>query len=149
MAAKALLVLEDHPLSLNEPGPTITVTRADVNTYVAERNQNESVLPVVAAVPVGAGADAAVVAGRLAQPAMSAVPSTNDITMSFEPRVTMTPPFRTTSWVSQRRANPITATAVTTKDCSLRCCLVSRQSAPIRRRASSRSERRQNDSTGT
>jgi len=43
----ALLVLEDHPLVLNQPGPTITVSRADVNTYVAERNQNESVLPVV------------------------------------------------------------------------------------------------------
>jgi serine-type D-Ala-D-Ala carboxypeptidase (penicillin-binding protein 5/6) len=43
----ALLVLEDRPLALNQPGPTITVTRADVNTYVAERNQNESVLPVV------------------------------------------------------------------------------------------------------
>ena len=42
----ALLVLEDHPLALNQPGPTITVTRGDVNTYVAERNQNESVLPV-------------------------------------------------------------------------------------------------------
>jgi D-alanyl-D-alanine carboxypeptidase (penicillin-binding protein 5/6) len=44
----ALLVLEDHPLALNEPGPTITVTRADVNTYYAERSQGESVLPVVA-----------------------------------------------------------------------------------------------------
>ncbi|MDQ6713881.1 MAG: D-alanyl-D-alanine carboxypeptidase [Candidatus Dormibacteraeota bacterium] len=44
----ALLVLEDHPLAPNEPGPTITVTRADVNRYIAERNQNESVLPVVA-----------------------------------------------------------------------------------------------------
>ena len=44
----ALLVLEDHPLALNEPGPTITVTRADVSTFIAERNQNESVLPVVA-----------------------------------------------------------------------------------------------------
>jgi serine-type D-Ala-D-Ala carboxypeptidase (penicillin-binding protein 5/6) len=43
----ALLALEDHPLALNQPGPTITVTRAAVNTYVAERNQNESVLPVV------------------------------------------------------------------------------------------------------
>ena len=43
----ALVVLEDHPLALGQPGPTITVTRADVNTYVAERNQNESVLPVV------------------------------------------------------------------------------------------------------
>jgi D-alanyl-D-alanine carboxypeptidase (penicillin-binding protein 5/6) len=44
----ALLVLEDHPLALNEPGPTITVTRADVNNFYAERNQGESVLPVVA-----------------------------------------------------------------------------------------------------
>ena len=43
----ALLVLEDHPLALSQPGPIIIVTRADVNTYVAERNQNESVLPVV------------------------------------------------------------------------------------------------------
>jgi D-alanyl-D-alanine carboxypeptidase (penicillin-binding protein 5/6) len=44
----ALLVLEDHPLALNEPGPTITVSRADVNTFYAERSQGESVLPVVA-----------------------------------------------------------------------------------------------------
>ena len=44
----ALLVLEDHPLALSEPGPTITVTRADVNAFYAERNQGESVLPVVA-----------------------------------------------------------------------------------------------------
>ena len=44
----ALLVLEDHPLALNEPGPTLTVTRADVNTFLAQRNQNESVVPVVA-----------------------------------------------------------------------------------------------------
>jgi len=44
----ALIVLEDHPLGLSEPGPTITVTRADVNTFYALRNQGESVLPVVA-----------------------------------------------------------------------------------------------------
>jgi D-alanyl-D-alanine carboxypeptidase (penicillin-binding protein 5/6) len=44
----ALLVLEDHPLALNETGPTITVTRADVNTFYAERSQGESVLPVAA-----------------------------------------------------------------------------------------------------
>jgi D-alanyl-D-alanine carboxypeptidase (penicillin-binding protein 5/6) len=43
----ALLVLEDHPLVPNEAGPTVTVTRADVNAYLAERNQNESVLPVL------------------------------------------------------------------------------------------------------
>jgi D-alanyl-D-alanine carboxypeptidase (penicillin-binding protein 5/6) len=44
----ALLVLEDHPLALNEPGPTITVTPADVSTFFAERSQGESVLPVTA-----------------------------------------------------------------------------------------------------
>src|SRR5256885_13563984 len=43
----ALIVLEDHPLGLDEPGPTITVTRADVNTFYAQRSQVESVLPVV------------------------------------------------------------------------------------------------------
>jgi D-alanyl-D-alanine carboxypeptidase (penicillin-binding protein 5/6) len=43
----ALILLEDHPLGLNEPGPTITVTRADVNRFYAQRNQGESVLPVV------------------------------------------------------------------------------------------------------
>jgi serine-type D-Ala-D-Ala carboxypeptidase (penicillin-binding protein 5/6) len=44
----ALLVLEDHPLALGQPRPVIIVTQADVATYVAERNQNESVLPVAA-----------------------------------------------------------------------------------------------------
>lgn len=44
----ALVVLEDHPLALNEPGPTITVTRADVNAFYVERSQGESVLPVAA-----------------------------------------------------------------------------------------------------
>jgi D-alanyl-D-alanine carboxypeptidase (penicillin-binding protein 5/6) len=44
----ALIILEDHPLTLNQPGPVLTVTRADVATYINERNQNESVLPVVA-----------------------------------------------------------------------------------------------------
>ena len=44
----ALLVLEDHPLVLGQPGPGIIVTRADVATFYAERNQNESVLPVAA-----------------------------------------------------------------------------------------------------
>jgi serine-type D-Ala-D-Ala carboxypeptidase (penicillin-binding protein 5/6) len=44
----ALLVLEDHPLALGQPGPAIVVTRADVATFYAERNQNESVLPVAA-----------------------------------------------------------------------------------------------------
>jgi serine-type D-Ala-D-Ala carboxypeptidase (penicillin-binding protein 5/6) len=44
----ALVVLEDHPLALAQPGPMITVTQADVATFRAERNQNESVLPVTA-----------------------------------------------------------------------------------------------------
>jgi D-alanyl-D-alanine carboxypeptidase (penicillin-binding protein 5/6) len=42
----ALIVLEDHPLALGQPGPVITVTPADVATFQAERNQNASVLPV-------------------------------------------------------------------------------------------------------
>ncbi|HEY4871422.1 MAG TPA: D-alanyl-D-alanine carboxypeptidase [Candidatus Dormibacteraeota bacterium] len=41
-----LLVLEDHPLALGQPGPVISVTQGDVATFIAERNQNESVLPV-------------------------------------------------------------------------------------------------------
>lgn len=44
----ALIVLEDHPLAINEPGPVLTVSRADVANYFAERNQGESVLPVTA-----------------------------------------------------------------------------------------------------
>ncbi|TME80179.1 MAG: hypothetical protein E6I43_13600 [Chloroflexi bacterium] len=32
----ALIVLDDHPLALNEPGPTLTITRADVNTFYRE-----------------------------------------------------------------------------------------------------------------
>ena len=41
-----LLVLEDHRLALGQPGPVTTVTQADVAIFIAERNQNESVLPV-------------------------------------------------------------------------------------------------------
>lgn len=44
----ALLVLEDHPLALGQPGQAVTVTPADVTTFRAERAQNESVLPVAA-----------------------------------------------------------------------------------------------------
>ena len=44
----ALIVLEDHPLALNDPGPVITVSRADVSAYISEQNQGKSVLPVVA-----------------------------------------------------------------------------------------------------
>jgi D-alanyl-D-alanine carboxypeptidase (penicillin-binding protein 5/6) len=44
----ALIVLEDHPLALNEPGPVLTVSQAEVATYFAERNEGKSVLPVSA-----------------------------------------------------------------------------------------------------
>jgi serine-type D-Ala-D-Ala carboxypeptidase (penicillin-binding protein 5/6) len=44
----ALLILEDHPLQLNESGPVLVVSRSDAATYYAERNQGESVVPVVA-----------------------------------------------------------------------------------------------------
>jgi serine-type D-Ala-D-Ala carboxypeptidase (penicillin-binding protein 5/6) len=44
----ALLILEDHPLNLNDSGPVLTVSRADVTTFIGERNQNESVVPVAA-----------------------------------------------------------------------------------------------------
>jgi serine-type D-Ala-D-Ala carboxypeptidase (penicillin-binding protein 5/6) len=44
----ALIILEDHPLGLNETGPVLTVSRADVATYFSERNQGESVVPVTA-----------------------------------------------------------------------------------------------------
>ncbi|HET9848659.1 MAG TPA: D-alanyl-D-alanine carboxypeptidase [Candidatus Dormibacteraeota bacterium] len=44
----ALLVLEDHPLAANEPGPVLSVSQSDVANYYAERNQGESVLPVTA-----------------------------------------------------------------------------------------------------
>ena len=44
----ALLILEDHPLTLTEPGPVLTVGRGDVANYYAELNAGESVLPVVA-----------------------------------------------------------------------------------------------------
>src|SRR5207244_13011196 len=59
---------------------------------------------VVAAAPVGAGADAAVVAGRLAQPANSAVLTTNVATRNRMPPVTMTPPLAQITWTSQRRS---------------------------------------------
>jgi D-alanyl-D-alanine carboxypeptidase (penicillin-binding protein 5/6) len=42
----ALLTLEAHPLALGQAGPVLTVSRADVNTFVVDRNQNESVVPV-------------------------------------------------------------------------------------------------------
>jgi D-alanyl-D-alanine carboxypeptidase (penicillin-binding protein 5/6) len=44
----ALLTLETHPLAPGQPGPVLTVSRADVATYFAELNQNESVVPVSA-----------------------------------------------------------------------------------------------------
>jgi hypothetical protein len=48
---------------------------------------------IVLAVPVGAGAAACVVAGRLAHPAPTAARTSSDVTTQNEPRVAMTPPF--------------------------------------------------------
>ncbi|MDQ6710797.1 MAG: D-alanyl-D-alanine carboxypeptidase [Candidatus Dormibacteraeota bacterium] len=42
----ALLTLETHPLAPGQAGPVLTVTRGDVANFYAERNQNESVVPV-------------------------------------------------------------------------------------------------------
>jgi len=44
----ALLTLEAHPLAPGQPGPVLTVSRADVATYNAELSHNESVVPVSA-----------------------------------------------------------------------------------------------------
>src|SRR3954464_6954082 len=48
---------------------------------------------IVLAVPVGAGAAACVVAGRLAHPLPTAARTRSDVTTKNEPRVAMTPPF--------------------------------------------------------
>jgi serine-type D-Ala-D-Ala carboxypeptidase (penicillin-binding protein 5/6) len=42
----ALLVLEDKPLKINEPGPYITITDADVQAYVADLADKQSVVEV-------------------------------------------------------------------------------------------------------
>jgi D-alanyl-D-alanine carboxypeptidase (penicillin-binding protein 5/6) len=44
----AYLVLRDHPLRPGQPGPRLTVTRADVATYRREARQGQSVVKVVA-----------------------------------------------------------------------------------------------------
>jgi serine-type D-Ala-D-Ala carboxypeptidase (penicillin-binding protein 5/6) len=44
----AYLVLRDHPLDPGEPGPTITLTDADVADTDRRRRQDESVVPVAA-----------------------------------------------------------------------------------------------------
>lgn len=44
----ALVVLADRPLRLTEQGPLVPVSAADVATYLAEKNQGQSVFPVVA-----------------------------------------------------------------------------------------------------
>jgi hypothetical protein len=48
---------------------------------------------IVLAVPVGAGAAACVVAGRLAHPLPIAAKTSTDVTTKNEPRGAMTPPF--------------------------------------------------------
>ena len=42
----ALVILEDKPLKANDPGPTITLTDADVQSYNADVANKESVAPV-------------------------------------------------------------------------------------------------------
>jgi hypothetical protein len=49
--------------------------------------------PVVPEEPVGAGAAAAVVAGRLAQPVRRTADTSNDMAMMVEHRLSMRPPF--------------------------------------------------------
>jgi serine-type D-Ala-D-Ala carboxypeptidase (penicillin-binding protein 5/6) len=44
----ALVVLADRPLRLTEQGPMVPVTPADAATYLAEKNQGQSVFPVAA-----------------------------------------------------------------------------------------------------
>lgn len=44
----ALVVLADRPLRLTEHGPMVPVTAADAATYLAEKNQGQSVFPVAA-----------------------------------------------------------------------------------------------------
>jgi serine-type D-Ala-D-Ala carboxypeptidase (penicillin-binding protein 5/6) len=44
----ALLVLRDHPLSLGQSGPLITVTPSDVSTYVFDNNSDQSTVEVTA-----------------------------------------------------------------------------------------------------
>jgi D-alanyl-D-alanine carboxypeptidase (penicillin-binding protein 5/6) len=44
----ALVVLADRPLRLTEQGPMVPVSAVDVATYVAEKNQGQSVFPVAA-----------------------------------------------------------------------------------------------------
>lgn len=42
----AYLVLQKHPLGIGQDGPTITVTKADYQTYLSDNAKKESVLPV-------------------------------------------------------------------------------------------------------
>ncbi len=42
----ALLILEDHPLALGQPGPEVTITQQDVADYLAAVKRDESVVPV-------------------------------------------------------------------------------------------------------
>lgn len=44
----ALVILHDHPLVLGQSGPSITITPADVQQYVADKAQGDSVVAVTA-----------------------------------------------------------------------------------------------------
>ncbi|MHB8189658.1 MAG: D-alanyl-D-alanine carboxypeptidase family protein [Ferrimicrobium sp.] len=42
----ALLIMKDHPLSLGQSGPKLTITPGDYQTYLGDKNASDSVLPV-------------------------------------------------------------------------------------------------------
>src|SRR5215831_5801593 len=64
----------------------------------------------------GAAADAAVVAGRFAQPVIISPASSSDIIVTCAARVTMAPPLVSALNVRCSAINAITAGAVTTRD---------------------------------
>jgi len=43
----ALVVLRDHPLTPTEPGPTVTITGAEVSNYRADTRTDQSSIPIV------------------------------------------------------------------------------------------------------
>jgi D-alanyl-D-alanine carboxypeptidase (penicillin-binding protein 5/6) len=42
----ALVILDDHPLTLGESGPSITITQADVQQYLTDKSEGDSVVAV-------------------------------------------------------------------------------------------------------
>ena len=75
---------------------------------------------VVDVEPVGAGAAAWVVAGRLAQPLSTAAATSSEVSARCEQRVSMTPPFCVRWSVRFNESKGITAVEATTRDLSRR-----------------------------